>query len=207
MAPDRLWDRRGQGSRPRQLVLVVPAARARQKVPRDLVRQPRPAGLAVPRLRVDLWAGGTAFANLTLGADWSLRTLCALRTCWTNRTGRAGLARGTGRTLCPWLTAAPGQCKEREGGGDTQKVAHGISPSKTRETALSLGSRSMRQQSAAALWGAFPDWVKMKNPAAPTRIVRPGKIGADADVATNTNAGRSVHRRLRSARCVDDVAC
>jgi putative SOS response-associated peptidase YedK len=33
----------------------------------------------------------------------------------------------------------------------------------------------------AALWGVFPDWVKMKNPAAPTRSVRLRKIGAAAE--------------------------
>jgi hypothetical protein len=57
------------------------------------------------------WTGGTAFANLTLGADWSLRTLCALRTCWTNRTGRAGLARGTGRTFAPGSPLHPASAR------------------------------------------------------------------------------------------------
>jgi hypothetical protein len=122
------------------------------------------------------WTGCTAFANWTLGADGALRTLCALRTCWTDRTGGTGLARGTGRTLRPRITAAPRQCKKREDGGHTQQVAHDISPSLTRETALRLGSRSMRQQSGAALWGVFPDWVKMKNPAA-----HPAKREAEED--------------------------
>jgi hypothetical protein len=65
------------------------------------------------------WTGCTAFANWTLGADGALRTLCALRTCWTDRTG---LACGTGRTLRPRITTAPRQCKKREDGAHTQQV-------------------------------------------------------------------------------------
>jgi hypothetical protein len=65
----------------------------------------------------------------------------------------------------------------------------------------------MRQQFAAALWGVFPDWVKMKNPAAHPAKREAEEDWADADVATNTNARRLSRRRLRSARCVDDGAC
>jgi hypothetical protein len=38
-----------------------------------------------------------------------------------------------------------------------------ISISVTRETALRLGSPSMRHTIRAALCGMLPDWVKMKN--------------------------------------------
>jgi hypothetical protein len=41
-----------------------------------------------------------------------------------------------------------------------------ISLSVTRETALRLGSPSMRRTIRAALCGMLPDWVKMKNPEA-----------------------------------------
>ena len=112
----------GREDRPRQLVPAVPAGRARQQVRWDLVRQRRPAGLAVPRPQADL----------VDRLHRALRTLCALRTCWTDRTGGTGLACGTSRTLRPRITAAPRQCKKREDGGHTQQVAHDICPSLTR---------------------------------------------------------------------------
>src|SRR5262249_10298909 len=74
------------------------------------------------------WAGRTAFAIWALWADGSLRALCALRTCWTNRTGRTGLARGTRRTLRPWITAATRQRKDRDESAHVQQLAHGWFP-------------------------------------------------------------------------------
>ena len=51
---DRPSGRQGLEDRLRQLVLAIRQGRARQQVRQDLVCQPRPADLAVPRLQVAL---------------------------------------------------------------------------------------------------------------------------------------------------------
>src|SRR5262249_24020717 len=64
-----------------------------------------------------------AFTDRTLGANGSLRTLCALRTGWTNRAGRAGLSRRTKWALRPRITRASQQCEDRDSDGHAQHAS------------------------------------------------------------------------------------